>query len=55
MLNAYRERLAAFGDIEALLDALTPPLLGEEVTYRDYIKKFETQPDVFLPSADTDR
>ena len=27
--NRFRLRLAAFGDTEALLDALTPPLLAE--------------------------
>ncbi len=51
VLNRFRERLTAFGDTEALLDALTPPLLGEKVTYREYIERFETEPELFLPSA----
>ena len=51
VLNRFRPRLAAFGDTEALLDALTPPLLGEQLTYRQYISKFEEEPHLFLPSA----
>jgi hypothetical protein len=52
MLNRFRPRLAAFGDIEALLDALTPPLLGEKLTYRQYISRFKQEPHLFLPSAE---
>ena len=52
VLNRFQPRLAAFGDTEALLDALTPPLLGERLTYRRYISKFEKQPYLFLPSAE---
>jgi Methyltransferase FkbM domain len=51
VLNRFRPRLAALDDIEALLDALTPPLLGEKLTYREYLSKFEEEPDLFLPSA----
>lgn len=51
VLNRFQPRLAAFGDTEALLDALTPPLLGEKLTYRQYISKFEEEPHLFLPSA----
>ena len=53
VLNRFRPRLAAFGDTEPLLDALTPPLLGEELSYRQYISKFEEEPHVFLPSVQT--
>lgn len=53
VLNRFRPRLAAFGDTEALLDALTPPLLGEQLTYRQYISKFEEEPHLFLPSVQT--
>jgi hypothetical protein len=49
-LNQFHERLAAFGDIEDFLDALTPPLLGEQ-TYREYVARFEREPYVFLPSV----
>jgi hypothetical protein len=52
VLNRFRPRLAAFGDTEPLLDALTPPLLGEKLTYRQYISKFEEEPELFLPSAE---
>jgi Methyltransferase FkbM domain len=52
VLNRFRQRLAAFGDTEALLDALTPPLLGRRLTYRQYIAKFEEEPHLFLPSAE---
>jgi Methyltransferase FkbM domain len=51
VLNRFRQRMAAFGDNEALLDALTPPLIGERLTYRQYISKFEKEPQAFLPSA----
>jgi Methyltransferase FkbM domain len=51
VLNRFRPRLAAFGDTEALLDALTPPLLGQNLTYRQYIARFEEEPHLFLPSA----
>jgi hypothetical protein len=51
VLNRFRPRLAPFGDTEALLDALTPPLLGEKLTYREYISRFEEEPHLFLPSA----
>jgi hypothetical protein len=53
VLNRFQPRLAAFGHTEALLDALTPPLLGEKLTYRQYISKFEEEPHLFLPSAAT--
>jgi Methyltransferase FkbM domain len=52
VLNRFRPRFAAFGDTEALLDALTPPLLGEKLTYWQYISKFEREPHLFLPSAE---
>ena len=55
MLNRFESRIAAFGDIEALRDALTPPLLGETLTYREYISKFEQEPQLFLPSAKAQR
>jgi hypothetical protein len=51
VLNRFRPRLAVFGDNEPLLDALTPPLLGEQLTYRQYISKFEREPHLFLPST----
>lgn len=52
VLNRFRPRLAAFGDTEELLDALTPPLRGVKLTYRQYISNFEREPHLFLPSAE---
>jgi hypothetical protein len=40
-----------FGDREPLLDALTPPLVDEHLTYRQYVETFERDPKRFLPSA----
>ena len=52
VLNQFHARLEPFGDLEPLLDALTPPLLGERVTYREYISRYESEPHLFLPSAE---
>jgi hypothetical protein len=52
MLTHFWRRLADFGDIDALLDELTPPLLGERLSYREYIARFEDDPSLFLPSAE---
>jgi FkbM family methyltransferase len=52
VLNRSQPRLAAFGDLEPLLDALTPPLLGKRLSYREYISAFEQEPHRFLPSAE---
>jgi FkbM family methyltransferase len=51
VLNRFEPRLAAFGDRESLLDALTPPLLGERLSYGEYIARFKRAPHLFLPSA----
>ncbi|MGN6868492.1 MAG: FkbM family methyltransferase [Solirubrobacteraceae bacterium] len=51
VLNRFAARLAEFGNLEPLLDALTPPLLGEQLSYREYIARFEREPQLFLPSA----
>ena len=51
VLNRFEPRLEEFGDREPLLDALTPPLLGEQLTYRKYIARFKRSPELFLPSA----
>jgi hypothetical protein len=52
VLNRFEPRLAEFGDTEELLDALTPPLLGERLSYREYIARFERDAREFLPSAE---
>jgi hypothetical protein len=51
VLNRFEPRLEEFGDREPLLDALTPPLLGEQLSYRKYIARFKRSPELFLPSA----
>jgi hypothetical protein len=51
VLNHFKDRLAEFGDCQPLLDALTPPLLGEQLSYRDYVAEFKRKPELFLPSA----
>jgi FkbM family methyltransferase len=51
ILNHFGERLTDFGDRESLLDALTPPLHGQQLSYRDYIAEFKRRPERFLPSA----
>jgi hypothetical protein len=51
VLNRFSARLSEFGDCESLLDALTPPLLGKQLSYRDYVARFEREPELFLPSA----
>jgi FkbM family methyltransferase len=51
VLNRFELRLEEFGDPEPLLDALTPPLLGEQLSYRKYIARFKRSPELFLPSA----
>lgn len=51
ILNRFESRLWAFGDTEPLLDALTPPLHGERLSYREYVARFKREPELFLPSA----
>jgi hypothetical protein len=52
VLNQFEQRLGGFGEVEPLLDALTPPLPGERLTYRQYRAKFEAEPHLFLPSSE---
>jgi hypothetical protein len=54
VINHFRSRLDDFGDAEPLLDALTPPLLGEQLSYREYLARFEAKPHLFLPSSESD-
>ena len=51
VLDRFKARLAQFGDRETLLDALTPPLMGKQFSYREYIAQFKRKPELFLPSA----
>jgi hypothetical protein len=51
VINHFEPRLSPFGDLEPLRDALTPPLLGQQLSYREYVARFENEPHLFLPSA----
>ena len=51
VLNRFARRLDEFGDRRRLLDALTPRLLDEQLSYRDYVEEFKREPERFLPSA----
>jgi FkbM family methyltransferase len=51
VLNRFDLAPAEFGEREPLLDALTPPLLGEQLSYRRYVARFERATKLFLPSA----
>ena len=53
VINRFADRLAEFGDTEPLPDALTPPLLGQRLSYREYLAKFESEPHLFLPSSES--
>jgi FkbM family methyltransferase len=49
LLLAHREALSALVDVDALLDLLTPPLHGEQLSYREYVAAFEADPTRFYP------
>ncbi len=52
ILLAHRERLERLADVNRLLDLLTPPLNGEQLSYRDYVRAFERDPTQFYPEPD---
>ena len=49
ILLAHRKRLKRLVDVSHLLDLLTPPLGGEQLSYRKYIAAFEQDPTRFYP------
>jgi FkbM family methyltransferase len=49
LLLTHRDALAELVDVDALLDLLTPPLDGEQVSYRDYVAAFRADPTRFYP------
>lgn len=49
VILAHREQVAAAVDPEALLDLLTPPLRGEQVSYADYVAAFDDDVELFYP------
>lgn len=52
ILVAHRNRLAPLVDVDHLLDLLTPPLDGEQLSYRDYVAAFEADPTRFYPARE---
>lgn len=49
LLVVHRNTFSALVDVDALLDLLTPPLHGEQLSYRDYVAAFEADPTRFYP------
>jgi hypothetical protein len=47
VLNVFADRFAEAVDTELLLDALTPPLRGRALGYREYLAAFERDPELF--------
>lgn len=54
LLNTKRDELASLVDVDALLNALTPPLNGRKVSYAEYIAAFRADPTVLFPSRRTE-
>ncbi len=51
LINTHRNRIASMVDPDRLLDLLTPPLHGKQLSYKDYVATFRDRPDQFFPSA----
>ena len=51
IVNRFARELRVLGITDEWLDALTPRLLGREVTYSEYVDAFARAPELFLPSA----
>jgi Methyltransferase FkbM domain len=49
LVEARRAELGRVADPDELLDALTPPLHGRRVGYRDYVSAFARDPAQFFP------
>lgn len=49
LLVAKRPLLEPLVPVDALLDALTPPLNGQRLSYRDYVAAFRADPTVLMP------
>jgi FkbM family methyltransferase len=52
ILLVHKKRLKKLVDVSALLDLLTPPLRGAQLSYRDYVKAFEQDPTQFYPEPE---
>jgi hypothetical protein len=52
LLEYCKDHLAPHVDTELLLDALTPPLRGRRMTYREYVKAVTDDPGILFPKTD---
>lgn len=52
IILSFQEQLQPFVDCELLLNLLTPPLKGEELSYREYMAKYFDPRTSFAPSLD---
>lgn len=52
LLVTHRETLSPVVDVDELLDLLTPPLHGEQLSYRAYVAAFERDPTSFYPPVE---
>lgn len=50
LFNVKRAALVSLVNVNALLDALTPPLNGRRVSYFEYIAAFRADPTILFPS-----
>lgn len=51
LILRHAARVEPLVDLEALLDRLTPPLNGQRLHYRDYVKLFTDRPESFFPKT----
>jgi FkbM family methyltransferase len=49
LLCRFRQEIAGLVDVDDLLDKLTPPLQGQQLPYRDYLRRFKEEPQLFYP------
>lgn len=49
LLLKYRADIGHFVDVGRCLDALTPPIRGQRLSYSEYIRSFEQNPESFYP------
>jgi len=52
ILLVHKKRLKKLVDVSRMLDLLTPPLRGTQLSYRDYVKAFEQDPTQFYPEPE---
>jgi hypothetical protein len=49
LLLKYRANIRHLVDVDCYLGALTPPIQGQRLSYREYIKGFEQNPESLYP------